>query len=180
MPDYSDLDPVFQPTLSRCQPATMTSVERIYALYKAVEYLSIAQVPGDFVECGVWRGGSMMCAALTLLQVGDTHRQLYLYDTFEGMVPPDNTDVDVNGQQQQRSSRQSSALRTATYGATQRSKRCAEIWHRPAIPRTKSTMCGVQWNRRSPVRSLRRSPCSAWIRTGTPQPSTSCGTAFSP
>jgi O-methyltransferase len=98
MPDYSDLDPAFLPILGRCQPATMTSVERIYALYKAVEYLSITQVPGDFVECGVWRGGSMMCAALTLLQVGDTRRRLYLYDTFEGMVPPDNTDVDVNGQ----------------------------------------------------------------------------------
>jgi hypothetical protein len=44
----------------------MTSIERIYALYKAVEYLSVAMIAGDLVECGVWRGGSMMCAALTL------------------------------------------------------------------------------------------------------------------
>lgn len=98
MSDYSDLDPAFLPILRRCQPATMTSTERLYALYKAVEYLSIAQVAGDFVECGVWRGGSMMCAALTLLQAEDTSRRLYLYDTFEGMVPPGTADVDFTGQ----------------------------------------------------------------------------------
>jgi hypothetical protein len=76
----------------------MTSVERIYALYKAVEYLSAARILGDIVECGVWRGGSMMCSALTLLQAGDTNRRLYLYDTFEGMVPPDEADIDISGQ----------------------------------------------------------------------------------
>ncbi len=98
MANYADLDPAFQPILHRCQPATMTSVERLYALYKAVEYLSAAGIAGDFVECGVWRGGSMMCAALTLLRAADISRQLYLYDTFEGMVPPLLADVDLNGQ----------------------------------------------------------------------------------
>jgi hypothetical protein len=97
MSKHPDFDPTFLPILQRCQPATMTSVERIYALYKAVEYLSAAQIPGDFVECGVWRGGSMMCAALTLLQAGDTSRRLYLYDTFTGMVPPDAVDIDFSG-----------------------------------------------------------------------------------
>ncbi len=75
----------------------MTSVERIYALHKAVSYLSDARISGDVVECGVWRGGSMMCAALTLLQADDTSRRLYLYDTFEGMMPPDAVDVDFSG-----------------------------------------------------------------------------------
>lgn len=97
MTDYADLDPAFLPILRRCEPATMTSVERIYALYKAVEHLSLAGIAGDIVECGVWRGGSMMCAALTLLQTGDTARQLYLYDTYEGMVAPETADIDING-----------------------------------------------------------------------------------
>ena len=97
MPEYSDFDPDFLPILCRCQPATMTSVERVYALYKAVEYLSVAMIPGDLVECGVWRGGSMMCAALTLMRAGDTSRRLYLYDTFEGMVQPDVADIDFSG-----------------------------------------------------------------------------------
>jgi O-methyltransferase len=96
--EYHDLDPAFLPILRRCESATMTSVERLYGLYKAAEYLSVARIPGDIVECGVWRGGSMMCAALTLLRMGDTDRHLYLYDTFEGMVPPEAADFDFSGQ----------------------------------------------------------------------------------
>jgi len=95
--EHADLDPAFLPILEKSQPATMTSVERLYALYKAVEYLSAAKIQGSFVECGVWRGGSMMCAALSLLRAGDTSRPLYLYDTYEGMVPPDTIDVDLSG-----------------------------------------------------------------------------------
>ncbi len=76
----------------------MTSVERLYALYKAVEYLSAAKIEGSFVECGVWRGGSIMCAALSLQKAGDASRSIYLYDTFEGMVPPEEIDVDLSGQ----------------------------------------------------------------------------------
>lgn len=98
MSGYADFDRAFLSIMRICQPATMTSVERMYALYKAVEYLSTASIPGDFVECGVWRGGSMMCASLTLLQADDTSRRLYLYDTYEGMVPPGEADVDASGQ----------------------------------------------------------------------------------
>lgn len=98
MSTFADLDPDFLPILKRCQPATMTSIERLYGLYKSVAYVSAARIPGDIVECGVWRGGSMMCAAMTLRQAEDTDRRLFLYDTFEGMVPPLLADVDVSGQ----------------------------------------------------------------------------------
>jgi hypothetical protein len=83
---YQDLDPEFLGIYKRCQPATMTSVERMYALYKAVEYVVDAGIPGDFVECGVWRGGSVMLMAATLLAKGVTDRKIHLYDTFEGMA----------------------------------------------------------------------------------------------
>jgi O-methyltransferase len=96
--EHADFDTEFLPILAKCQAATMTSVERLYALYKAVEYLSAAQIEGSFVECGVWRGGSIMCATLSLQQAGDTSRSIYLYDTFEGMVPPAEVDVDLSGQ----------------------------------------------------------------------------------
>lgn len=95
---HVDLEPDFLPVLRRCQPQTMTSVERIYALYKAVQYLSAANVPGDIVECGVWRGGSMMCAALTLLATGNDQRRLVLFDTFTGMTTPGAEDIDFEGQ----------------------------------------------------------------------------------
>jgi len=70
----------------------MTSDERISALCHAVRYISRLKVPGDIVECGVWRGGSIMATALTLLGIGDNARILHLFDTFDGMPPPGDVD----------------------------------------------------------------------------------------
>jgi O-methyltransferase len=56
-----------------------------------------AGVPDDFVECGVWRGGSSMLTALTLNRLGDSERRLYLYDTFAGMPEPGELEVDALG-----------------------------------------------------------------------------------
>lgn len=80
--------------LSRVGPYTMTSRSRVSALCRAVEYVVVNDIPGDIVECGVWRGGSMMAAALRLLQLGDQKRHLYLCDTFEGMTDPQEVDRD--------------------------------------------------------------------------------------
>ena len=71
----------------------MTSPRRIAALCDGVEHVVSARVPGALVECGVWKGGSMMAAALTLLRLGVSDRDLYLFDTFQGMPPPTHHDV---------------------------------------------------------------------------------------
>ena len=76
---------------------TMTSPERVVALCDATRYLSRNGITGDFVECGVWRGGSMMAAARTLLEEGDTTRDLFLYDTYTGMTDPTEQDRDNRG-----------------------------------------------------------------------------------
>ena len=70
----------------------MTSVERMYALYEAARYVTRATIPGDYVECGVWRGGSSMLAALAFDAAGDAARGMWLYDTFEGMSEPTERD----------------------------------------------------------------------------------------
>jgi len=77
------------------QPFTMTSPERVAALCHAVEYLDRNEIDGDIVECGVWRGGSMMAAAITL-QRSQHWRTLHLYDTFEGMTEPSFVDVETH------------------------------------------------------------------------------------
>jgi glycosyltransferase involved in cell wall biosynthesis len=79
------------------QPYTMTSPERIYALIRAVAYLVNRNIPGSIVECGVWKGGSVMAVAKTLLQLNTLDRDLYLFDTFEGMPEPSNVDVSWYG-----------------------------------------------------------------------------------
>src|SRR3546814_12907459 len=67
------------------------------ALVEAVRYQVRAEVPGDFVECGVWRGGSSMAMALTILDRGVDDRDLFLYDTFTHMPFAGEEDVDLNG-----------------------------------------------------------------------------------
>lgn len=93
----SDMDPPFLPIYDRCRYYSMTSPQRLYGVYKAVEYLQQANVEGAFVECGVWRGGSMMVAAETLRLLGGRERDFYLFDTFEGLPEPTSEDVDVWG-----------------------------------------------------------------------------------
>ncbi len=77
---------------------TMTSPERVHALVNAVRYVVTNDIEGDFVECGVWRGGTSMAAALALREMSDGHRHLYLYDTFDGMSQSTDEDIAFDGQ----------------------------------------------------------------------------------
>ncbi|WP_253712319.1 TylF/MycF/NovP-related O-methyltransferase [Bradyrhizobium sp. WD16] len=96
--DRRDMDTAFSPILELSRRFTMTSVERTYALYQSVRYIEAANIPGAIVECGVWRGGSIMVALATLKALGRTERDVYLFDTFEGLPRPDeDKDIDVLG-----------------------------------------------------------------------------------
>jgi hypothetical protein len=138
----------------RVAPYTMTTPARIYSLVRAVEYVSTRAVPGAFVECGVWRGGSMMAVALTLLRLGVTDRDLYLYDTFTGMTAPSDEDVRRSGE------------RAADLLAAQ--SRSSDIWAIAAIAdvrrrssasatrRNGFTSFKARWKRRYPRARLNR------------------------
>lgn len=80
------------------EPYTMTSPEAVYTLAGAVRHVVRQDIPGAIVECGVWRGGSMMAAAQTLLSLDRTDRDLYLFDTFEGMPAPTEKDIRWTGE----------------------------------------------------------------------------------
>jgi O-methyltransferase len=95
---FPDFEPSFLAHFEKCAPYTMTSPERMYCLYKAVEHVSAAAIPGDVVECGVWRGGSSMLAASILEELGDRTRHSWLFDTFEGMSPPTSDDIAFSGE----------------------------------------------------------------------------------
>ena len=79
--------------MARVRPYTLTSEERIYALTEAVRYVVRREVPGAFVECGVWRGGSVMAMINALQREGVDDRDIYMYDTFEGMTKPSDIDT---------------------------------------------------------------------------------------
>jgi hypothetical protein len=92
-----DYDDEARAIIGAVRPYTMTDSDKVFALIQATRYVSRHSIPGDVVECGVWRGGSMQAAARTLLSAGDTERDLYLFDTYEGMPPPSAEDVRHDG-----------------------------------------------------------------------------------
>ena len=93
-----DFTPSHRAIIRAVKPFTMTSPERLHALIEAVRYVIRSGIPGSIVECGVWKGGSMMAAALALCELGQIQRQLYLFDTFEGMPRPSAIDTNYQGE----------------------------------------------------------------------------------
>lgn len=92
-----DLDETTVRIIEAIGDATLTTPERMASLVESVRYVVRNEIPGTFVECGVWRGGSMMAVALTLRDLGVEDRDVYLYDTFTHMPYPGEKDVDHNG-----------------------------------------------------------------------------------
>jgi O-methyltransferase len=92
-------DRAYAEIFDKVAPYTMTArdgLETTYALFQAVKYICQNNIPGDIVECGVWRGGSMMLVAYAFDYFDDRKRDLYLYDTFAGMTEPSEIDVDFD------------------------------------------------------------------------------------
>lgn len=93
----ADYDDEAKDIIRAVKPYTMTSPERLNAFVLATRHIVKHDIPGDIVECGVWRGGSMQACAKTLLSLGETGRDLYLFDTYEGMTPPTAEDLRRDG-----------------------------------------------------------------------------------
>ncbi len=63
-----EADKNFQKIYNKISAYTIVEPERCYALYQAVLYIIRKGIKGDFAECGVWKGGSVMLIAYTLLE----------------------------------------------------------------------------------------------------------------
>jgi hypothetical protein len=100
LPDVDDKD--FYAVLEQAFPYSMSGVygfvDSFFSLYQMVHYVVKYRIPGDFVECGCYAGGMSLLAALTFLKLGDTNRDFYLFDTFEGMPAPTTEDGSGAGQ----------------------------------------------------------------------------------
>jgi hypothetical protein len=92
-----DFEPLHKEIFEAVQDYTMTSPLRVQAVIEAVRYIIRNEIDGAFMECGVYMGGSMMAVAMTLLKLQVNNRELYLFDTFEGMPKPETVDVNFQG-----------------------------------------------------------------------------------
>jgi O-methyltransferase len=78
-------------------PYTLTKLDTIQSLIDSVKYLTKNNIEGDFIECGVWKGGSIMTMIKTLQELNVNDRNIFLYDTFTGMSKPTSEDIASNG-----------------------------------------------------------------------------------
>jgi O-methyltransferase len=90
--EFAGADPECRRIVEAALPYTMTGVMRLRALVEAVRYCEAAAIPGSYAECGVWQGGSVLAMILTLQERGVADRDIYLFDTFEGMTEPTEDD----------------------------------------------------------------------------------------
>jgi hypothetical protein len=93
---HPDMEERFLAIASKCTNFSMTSMERMYALWTATEFIIKNNIEGDFVETGVWKGGSAMLMCKTLMDNHIDNRKIYLYDTYEGMTEPGENDFSYN------------------------------------------------------------------------------------
>lgn len=96
--DDIESDAEFLRIYEMCKPFSMTSIERAHALFESCKYIIKNDIKGDFVECGVWKGGSAMIMAHTLMSLDALDRRIYMYDTFSGMSEPEDIDTDMKSQ----------------------------------------------------------------------------------
>jgi hypothetical protein len=87
------LEPVECEIVERSRPHTMTSDVRLVAAMDAAAHVVRRGLPGAVVECGVWRGGSVLAMVLRMQSMGVTDRDVWLYDTFTGMTAPTDQDT---------------------------------------------------------------------------------------
>lgn len=89
---FNDISKNNKNIYSELSKYTMTSQLRVDALIESVDYVINNNIEGSIVECGVWRGGSTMAVATRLDQKLNYDKDIYLYDTFEGMTKPTKED----------------------------------------------------------------------------------------
>ncbi len=68
---------------------TMIGMQRLTSLQRCVETVLADDVPGDLIECGVWRGGACILMRAVLAAYGDETRCVWLADSFAGVPCPD-------------------------------------------------------------------------------------------
>ncbi len=72
---------------------SMTSKRKMYMLSEAVRHVKNKKLDGDFVECGVWKGGNILLYKL-LNDYYFLQKSIFAYDTFDGMFNAE--DIDIN------------------------------------------------------------------------------------
>jgi len=91
-----EMDALERNLIENCLNFSMISKLGMWNLLNSFHYVINNKIPGDFVECGVWKGG---CIALLkyLNDFNNIKRNIYAYDTFQGLPEPGIFDDKIDG-----------------------------------------------------------------------------------
>ena len=95
--NYRDIPDWKREILVTCAPYTATHQEAMLKLIANVHHVIKNDIPGDFVETGVFMGGSCMIIAEVLKQLKVNDRAIWMYDTYEGVPKPNDIETDPEG-----------------------------------------------------------------------------------
>tara|TARA_B110000196_G_scaffold152362_1_gene131231 strand:- start:856 stop:1632 length:777 start_codon:yes stop_codon:yes gene_type:complete len=95
--EYPEATDFEKQTFEICSKYSMTDHMRMFALMKSIEFIKQHKVSGDFVECGVWKGGNLILFQ-KFIEKYNLEKKIYGYDTFEGMSNPEEVDKTFKGE----------------------------------------------------------------------------------
>jgi O-methyltransferase len=71
---------------------SMIGLRRMDNIQQCIEEIESDGVPGDLIETGVWRGGACIFMRANLRAWGDTERNVWVADSFQGLPKPNAAD----------------------------------------------------------------------------------------
>ena len=92
---------------------TMLPYVNLITLYEQIFFCEKNRIKGDFVECGVWKGGAVGLMAIANLKHGFSRRHLHLFDSFEGICAPNE---DLDGERAIKEVKQNLGIKALTKG----------------------------------------------------------------
>ena len=78
------------------QAHSMIGFKRMRSLRLMCEEVLRRDIPGDFIETGVWRGGACIMMRAVLKAYNVTNRRIFVCDSFEGLPAPNAVDYPVD------------------------------------------------------------------------------------
>lgn len=95
--DRSDLTAEEKMLYCITENIAIVSPEGVAGLVRLTDHVARYNIPGAFVECGVYKGGGVAIMMHALMQRGQSDREFHLFDTFAGMPVPGERDVYADG-----------------------------------------------------------------------------------
>lgn len=118
---------------------TMVGLDRLDNIQFCVEDVIKHKIPGDFIETGVWRGGSCIFMRSLLKVYGVTDRTVWVADSFQGLPKPDSehypldTGLDLSGWQELAISRADVAANFERFGLLDEQVQFLEGWFKDTL-----------------------------------------------